>query len=355
MIEAMSGWARKIPGWVWLGAGCLLVAAFWLHQHDARIRQQAELQQVRKQTSSQVAALEKQAGQDVERANVENAKALQQIEARRRQIEQQNRQLTAQLTRLRMQAQTQADEVATLPIEEVASRVAAQLGLKPEDLAAVGGDDVVAQRSSSNAAVLARRETTPSRQGAKAQRNAAESGDRTSPLQRPGGEITAAATPGNDDVVAQRSSSNAAVLARNPGEKPQGQKKGPALQKPGGEITAVTTPVVMALTGSGARKVETALVDLNACRAESNIENQQAANCQARAEADDAAIQRLNGSVASLNQALKAKDRVLGRQASEYKAELRAARGTFFGRLAHATEHVAIGMAVGVAIGVALR
>ena len=111
----------------------------------------------------------------------------------------------------------------------------------------------------------------------------------------------------------------------------------------------------LALTSSGARKVETALIALNACRAESKIENQQLSNCQARAEADEAAIQRLNGSLASLNQAITAKDKILARQQTEYKAELRAARGTFLGRLARLTEHVAIGVGVGVAIGVAVK
>ena len=111
----------------------------------------------------------------------------------------------------------------------------------------------------------------------------------------------------------------------------------------------------LALTASGARKVETALVELNACRAESEIETRQISNCQARAEADEAALKRQAGSIASLNQALAAKDEILARQQSEYKAELRAARGTFLGRLARVTEHVAIGVAVGVAIGAAVK
>ena len=113
--------------------------------------------------------------------------------------------------------------------------------------------------------------------------------------------------------------------------------------------------MALALTSSGARKVETALVELNACRAESAIERQQISNGQARAQADDASISRLNNSVASLNQALGAKDQILARQQNECKAELRAARGTFLGRVARLTEHVAIGVAMGVAIGVAVK
>ena len=112
---------------------------------------------------------------------------------------------------------------------------------------------------------------------------------------------------------------------------------------------------VLSLTASGARKVEAALVELNACRAESGVEAQQISDCQARAEADEAEVKRLNASAASLNQALEAKDKILALQQSESHAELRAARGTFLGRLARVAEHVAIGMAVGVAIGVAVK
>ena len=305
MIEAIIGWARKIPGRVWLAAGCVLVAALWLLQHDANIRRQAELQQVRRQTSAQVAALKKQARQDAEQANVIDKQALQKLEARRQQMDRQNRQLAAQLTELRKQAQIQADEVATLPISETVKRVAAQLGLKPEDLAAPasGHQDVTATNGSAGVPT-----------GGIAGDHAPSSG----------GATPAVGTP-------------------------------PLQNTPGGGDAAAPGSVALALTGSGARKVETALVGLKACLAESSVESQQVAACQARAEADDASIQRLNGSVASLNQALQAKDVILKQQAGEYQAELRAARGTFFGRLVHTAEHVAIGVAVGVAIGVVVR
>ena len=90
----------------------------------------------------------------------------------------------------------------------------------------------------------------------------------------------------------------------------------------------------LALTSSGARKVEAALLELHACRAQSGIEAQQIATCQARAEADEAEVKRLKVSVGGLNRALDAKDKILALQQSESQAELRAARGTFLGRLA---------------------
>jgi hypothetical protein len=290
MMAALIHLIRRVPGTAWLALGCLLMAAFWLQQHDAGIRRQAQVQQLRKQTSAQVAALKKQAEQDVRQANVENAKAIQHLEERRKQIEQQNLQLSAQLIRLRAQAQTQADEVATLPISEIVARVATQLGLQADDVAPGG---------------------SPSANIAK------------SAKQPPGAE-----TP--------HPAARAVTLSPRRG---LGQ----------------TPSAALALTSSGARKVETALVELNACGAESKVQDQQMSNCQARAQADNATIARLNSSVSSLNQALAAKDNILTQQAGQYKAELRAARGTFLGRLAHVTEHVIIGVGVGLAIGVAVR
>ena len=135
LIELISGLMRRVPGRIWLALGCLLVAAFWLQQHDAGIRRQAQLQQLRSQTSAQVAALRKQAAQDVKQANVQNARAIAKLDQRRQQAEQQNRELAAQLSGLRKQAQIQAGEVATLPISEIVTRVAAQLGLHAGDFA----------------------------------------------------------------------------------------------------------------------------------------------------------------------------------------------------------------------------
>ena len=142
IIEALKNLMRRVPAKAWFAVGGLLVGAFWLQQHDARIRQQAEVQQLRNQTSAEVAALRKQAEQDVKQANVENAKAIAKLEQRRQQVVQQNRTLAAQLARLREQAQIQAGEVATLPISQIVNRVTTQLGLKKEDVASGATSDI---------------------------------------------------------------------------------------------------------------------------------------------------------------------------------------------------------------------
>jgi hypothetical protein len=333
IIEALKNLRRRVPGVVWLAVGGLLVVAFWLKQHDARIRQQVGLQQMRSETSAEVAALRKRAAQDVEQANVENAKAIAGLEQRRQQAEQQNLQLAAQLDRLRKQAQIQAGEVATLPTSEIVTRVAAQLGLKAKDVATARIADMAksttsAPPKSKSAASASPGEATP---------HPAAGASTLSPRRGPG-------------------YAPSADIAKNAISVPAGGGGRGALGAPaGGQSPPLQNPVALPLTSSGARKVEAALVALDACRAESNIQTRQLSNCQARAGADEAAIQRLNGSVASLNQAIAAKDKILARQQTQYKAELRAARGTFLGRLARLAEHVAIGVGVGVAIGVAVK
>jgi hypothetical protein len=313
--------ARRVPGRVWVAVGCLLVAALWVAEHDARIRRQARLQQLQQQTSAEVAALKMQAEQDVQQANVKNAKALHELEARRLQLAQQNQKLAAQLDALRKQAQIQAEQVATLPISEIVTRVAAQLGLQSQDVAA--------------------KEPPVSRKAANAQSKLQITNDE---LPKAAGKGAGATAPpdksgyGPAEETTPHPAAGAATLS--PGRGPDHASF----------ADAAANGVALALTGSGVRKAETALVELNACRAESQVENQQVANCQAQAKADDATIQRLNDSVATLNQALGAKDKILSRQASACKAELKAAKGTFLGRLWRVTTHVAIGVAVGVAV-----
>jgi len=129
----------------------------------------------------------------------------------------------------------------------------------------------------------------------------------------------------------------------------------PVAGHPQGAAAAGAEPYVLPLSASGARKVETALVELNACRSESQVEGERVSNCQERAATDAATIREQADSIGKLNQALTAKGQILGEQEAEYKTELRAVRGTFWSRLAHTTKHVAIGVALGVAVGMAVR
>ncbi|HET9179003.1 MAG TPA: hypothetical protein VFQ24_11660 [Terriglobia bacterium] len=367
MSQSFNCLIRRVPGRFWFAVGGCLLAAFWVQQHDARIRQQAGLQQLRNETSAQVAALRRQAAEDVRQANVTNAEAVAKLEQRRQEAEQQDRQLAAQLDRLRKQAQIQADEVATLPISEIVTRVAAQLGLKAEDVAA--GEGAFARKGAKAQRKLQimnyelqtphpvppGASTLSPRRGLASATSVPREEQSTAENRRGPGTAQAAdiakgaisAPPMNYELPEAGSSAD---IAKGAISAPPG-----VTTAAGGQSPPLQNQASLALTASGARKVEASLVALDACRAKSDIQARQVSNCQARAAADEAAIARLNGSVASLNQALQAKDKVLVEQQSEYKAELRAARGTFLGRLARLTEHVAIGVGVGVAIGVAVK
>lgn len=387
-IETLATLMRRVPGKAWLAAGGLLVGAFWLQQHDARIRQQARLEQVRTETAVQVAALRRQAAQDVKQANVENAKAIAEIERRRQQAEQQDRQLTEQLNRLRWQAHIQAGQVATLPISQIVTRVAAQLGFNAQDVAhgqtagmtktatpAPGAESKLQitnyelpkpGAASAQAGVGSRSLCDlcgPKALTQRAQRPSVSSVlDLFNPLsarRRQEQQITnyelpkpgaKSATAG--DLTPEKQTAGILRSAQDDGGGAVDERGGAQNEKGGAQDDK---SAAMTLTASGARKVEAALVALNACQAGSKIETEQVSNCQAGAEAGAAEVERLNSSVASLNSALAAKDQVLARQQSEYKAELRAARGTFLGRLARTAEQVAVGVAVGVAIGVAVK
>jgi len=352
VIEALKTLMRRVPGRAWLAAGGLLAAALWMQQHDARIRQQVGLQQLRNETSAQVAALRRQAAEDVQQANAQNAQAVAKLEQRRQEAERQNGQLAAQLESLRKQAQIQAGEVATLPISEIVTRVAAQLGLKAEDVTHGPAPDVAkTPHPAAGASTLSPRRGLGQASAADMAKSAIPQGG-TPPNLSAGRGLGFAHSA---DIAKNAISAPAETTPHPPaGASTLSPRRG-SDQEPGGQSPPLQNPAALALTASGARKVEASLVALDACRAESDIQARQLSNCRARAEADEAAIEQLKGSVDSLNHALAAKDKILVEQQSQYKAELRAARGTFLGRLARLSEHVAIGVAVGVAIGAAAK
>jgi hypothetical protein len=281
-MNPLLGLARGMSWRVWLGAACLVLAGFWLHEHDVQVRRNALLQQAQRAAAAEVSSLKKQVAAEVHAANVENARALEKLQARRQEIDRRDQELTARLAALRQEAPAQAQRVAALPTSEVVTRVAAQLGFHAQDL------------------------------------------------------VPGASLPGED--AAPAGETNAA---------PEASKGSSGAGSP--EIS------VLPLSASGARKVETALVELAGCRAQSSLQEQLITNCRARAATDAATIQRQAGSIAMLNQARAAQEQINQRQQAACREELRAARGTFLSRLARVSKHVAIGVAVGVVIGVAVR
>jgi hypothetical protein len=95
------------------------------------------------------------------------------------------------------------------------------------------------------------------------------------------------------------------------------------------------------------RQVETAFLQLDACREQSAVKDQMAANCEARAGAAQSEIEKLNDSVSKLQQTVRLKDQIAARTEAEHRAELKAACGSRWARFKRALEYVAVGAALG--------
>lgn len=297
--------AGRISWRVWLGALCLGLAWLWLYEHDARLRQQALVDRARRDAAAELAALKKQAAAAAKAANGENAQAVQELQARRQLLARRDQALASQLSALRREEQARAAQVAALPTSEVVTRTAAQLGLESSDLAVVGEG------------------SSPSGVGA------------------------IHASPARTKAAPRESPDAGAGRPPAPSEASGGEDTAPTKTAPG--------VAVLPLTASGARKLALALSALDACRAQRAVDEQRISNGRDLAAADAGTIARQADSLGKLNQALAAKDQILARQEALYRQELRAARGSFWGRLGRTARHVAVGVAVGVVIGVAVR
>ncbi len=110
------------------------------------------------------------------------------------------------------------------------------------------------------------------------------------------------------------------------------------------------SPAPFALSENALRKVETALVELDACKEQSTVGGQQLNNCKDQMAADAAIMDQQKASLEKLNEALADKDEILARREAEQRAELKVIRGSWHSRLVRTLEHVGIGVAIGVAI-----
>jgi hypothetical protein len=104
------------------------------------------------------------------------------------------------------------------------------------------------------------------------------------------------------------------------------------------------------LSDAGARKVETALIELDSCRQQAQVMGQQVSNCEQQAKLDSAIHEQDSGTIAKLEAALADKDQVLARSEEAHRAELKAARGTWRARVLRAVEIFAGGFIAGVLV-----
>jgi hypothetical protein len=112
---------------------------------------------------------------------------------------------------------------------------------------------------------------------------------------------------------------------------------------------AAPSPALV-LSDQGARKVETAFVELDSCRQQNQVMGQQVSNCEQQSKLSSAVIDQQAATIAKLNSALADKDQILAHNEEEHRAELKAARGTWQSRFYRAVEYFAGGFIAGVLV-----
>jgi len=101
------------------------------------------------------------------------------------------------------------------------------------------------------------------------------------------------------------------------------------------------------LTEEGTRRIETAFLELDSCRAQSAVKDGVLGNCQEQVATQATIAGEMRKSLADLNQAMRLKDEIAARTEALHRAELKAARGTRGSRFLRAVEYVGIGVVIG--------
>jgi len=109
-------------------------------------------------------------------------------------------------------------------------------------------------------------------------------------------------------------------------------------------------PAALVLSDQGVRKVETAFIELDSCRQQSQVIEQQVSNCEQQAKLDSTLQQQQSDTISKLNAALADKDQILAQSEEARRAELKSARGTWRVRFLHALEIFAGGFIAGVLV-----
>jgi TolA-binding protein len=303
-LKVLRLWARAHAILVAL----VLIAAFaalWLLEHDARLRREFELQRLRTETKAEVADLRARGAAAMGELQ-ENARQIESLESRRRGLQRDAQDLRQRLTLLREQERVRVQQAGTLAPRDLAQRVAARLG--PEALRRDSGLGV--RDSGKEETGKAKMET---------------------------GRAAVSASPSSipENSGTQRADSSS-TQPPAPGTPPPGEFPVSSFQFP--------------LNEAGLRQVETAFLQLDACREQSMVKDQMVANCEARAGAAQTQIEKLNDSVNQLQEAVRLKDQIAVRTEAEHRAELQAARGTWRSRFVRALKYLGVGVVIGVAI-----
>ncbi len=269
----------------------LVIGALALHEHDARLHRSFELQQLKSETAARVKELEERAAAALQAANQRNARVIRELEASRLKLAKQGDKLRQRLAALERDERVRVERVATLPSNELVQRVATRLDAGPLE--------------------------------------AKDSGPGTGSLGRAG-----------DRVPVTGSTS---LSPRPAKENPSTQHRAPSPQATAPEPSLTLGPDAL-------RSVETAFVELEACREQAAVRDERAANCREQLASSAAIAGRLDDSLRELNQAIRLKEEILARREAEHRAELKAARGSRWERMRKALTYVGVGVVVGVVV-----
>ncbi len=310
-IERVVAVLKAAGQWMHLHAALVIFAllcasvTLWLLEHDARLRREFQLQQLRTETKAEVADLRARAAAAMGQLK-ENARLIENLESRRSALAHEAEGLHQRLGSLREQERLRVQQASTLAPQELAQRVAARLG--PE---ALRRDSGFGTRDSG------KEETGNSK---------LETGKTPTSLGVPSIPKNSAPQP-----------------ADSPSTQPPAPSVRPADKLP---VSSFQFP----LSEAELRQVDTAFLQLDACREQSAVKDQMVSNCEARAGAAQTEIEKLNDSVSRLQETVRLKDQIAERTEAEHRAELAAARGTWRSRFVRALKYVGVGVVIGVAV-----
>jgi hypothetical protein len=297
----VSTFMARVPWKLVLGAAGLFILAWVWREHDARLRRDLELQQLRQQTSAQVAALRARADALLRAANEKNARVIRDLDSRRRQLEHEGEELRRQLLHLREQERARASEVASLPASELAERLAARLDSRGSGF------------------------------------GTRDSG-RKEQVSGVGAQVSEKGVPDDQSPSPGKKSQTPDTRHLTPDTSP--------IPRPESRVASSE----LVLTEEGARQMETAFVKLDSCREQSAVKDGELANCQEQVTVNRAVVGEMNKSVNDLNQALRLQDEILARVQAEHRAELKAARGSRLGRFVRTLQYIGAGVVIGVVV-----
>ncbi len=323
----VQGLLRSIPGLPTAAlAGVVILFFAWSCERQAGRRATVEARQVKKQAAEKISQLQQQAAGALRDAK-QSAEAVRGLEAQRQQLAREAEGLRQSLASLRKQELARVDEVATLSASEVLNRVASRLQ-----------EPVAGERSA----------------GVEAGTGLLLPAQALDPLTRP----TLADESARAGHPLPQGGEGRIFPVPQAGEayKFQGLQAGEGLKFPVPDLLPLapypTSPSAAALVFSdqGVRKIETALIELDSCRQQTQVMGEQVSNCEQQSKLNTSIIDRQSGTIAKLHTALADKDQILAQSQVAHRAEIQAVRGTWRSHLFRALEYFAGGFVAGVLV-----